>query len=262
MGLVNGGRFIVLAAVFLIGCAAPANSSITTHSTPEPTVEAPTPVAAATIQPADPPVDCLVAKCVAITYDDGPSPLTNQLLDVYIAKDAVATFFLNGQFASNDPATVRRAFDAGMEIGNHTTNHTHLPSGNAEQIAFEISDTQARIAAITGVAPSLLRPPYGERNELVDQIAGAQGLAVINWTDGPADWENTDTQTVIDLTLARVRPGAIVLMHDTHQWTVDATPAIIDGLRAQGYELVSVTQIIGAPAAGQLYTSGLAPAAG
>lgn len=255
----------MVAACLLTACASPATGS-TIASQPSPAQQSatasPSVSASAASPQAEPVVDCSISKCVAITYDDGPSPRTNQILDAFIAADAVATFFLNGQMASNDPATVRRGFDAGMEIANHTTNHTHLPLGSADQISFEISDTQQRIAAITGVAPTLLRPPYGDRNQLVDQIAGEQGLAVVNWSDGPADWENTDTQTVIDLTLARARPGSILLMHDTHQWTADATPAIIDGLQAQGYELVSVSQIIGTPTPGQFYTSGMAPTQG
>ncbi len=199
-------------------------------------------------------------NCVAITYDDGPSPLTNQLLDAYIQRGAVATFFVHGPKVANDPATVLRAFDAGMEIGNHSSNHPNLTLQSADVVAQELSDTQQEVAKVTGQAPRLLRPPYGETSATVNQIAGQQGLSVINWTDGPADWENRDAATVVNLTLARVRPGAIILMHDTHQWTVDAAPAIIDGLRQQGYELVTVSQLIGNPQPGQFYTDGQAPA--
>lgn len=205
-------------------------------------------------------VDCRVANCVALTYDDGPSPLTNQLLDTFESRQAVATLFLNGQYVDDNPNPILRAKQLGMEIGNHTTSHPHLPELAPEAIDFEIADTQQRIQAVTGSYPTLLRPPYGERNALVDQVAGNHGLAVIGWTDSPADWQNTDMDTVVALTLSRVRPGAIILMHDTHQWTVDAAPQIIDGLRAQGYTLVTVSQIIGAPEPGMLYVDGQAPA--
>lgn len=206
------------------------------------------------------PVNCAIAKCVALTYDDGPSPLTNQLLDTLTAKQAVATFFLYGAFIPNNPAAVQRAYDLGMEIGNHTTNHPMLTQQSPDQIDYELRDTQQRIFAITGEYPTVMRPPYGDRNATVDSIAGGNGLAVINWTDSPADWEAQDAASVAERTLSRVRPGAIILMHDTKQWTVDAAPAIIDGLRAQGYTLVTVSAIIGTPVAGQFYSDGQAPA--
>lgn len=219
-----------------------------------------TPFVEASATPTPVPVDCTVDKCVALTYDDGPSRLTNQLLDTFEAKDAVATFFLYGAFIDNDPATVLRTHKLGMQIGNHTTDHPMLTQQSADQVAYEISDTQERIHAITGEYPTALRPPYGDHNATVDAIAGQQGLSVVNWTDSPADWDPKDAATVAQLTLSRVRPGAIILMHDTKQWSVDAAPAIIDGLREQGYKLVTVDQIIGNPVPGQAYTDGQAPA--
>lgn len=273
----SGVRYLVAAGlvVLLAGCATPGHAEPTAPATGvawSPTVTAtpsddaspsanasPSAVSAATTPPKAA-VDCSVVNCVAITYDDGPSPLTSQLLDTYIQHGAVATFFVHGPKVANDTSTVLRAFDAGMEIGNHSSNHPNLPLQSAEVIAQEIGETQQQVAAVTGQAPTLLRPPYGETSATVNQIAGQQGLSVINWTDGPADWENQDAATVVNLTLARVRPGAIILMHDTHQWTVDAAPAIIDGLRQQGYELVTVSQLIGNPQPGEFYTDGQAPA--
>lgn len=232
---------------------------------PIPVAAEPTPVVvdspSPTAEPTTPaPVDCQVEKCVALTYDDGPTPLTNQLLDTLVAKQAVATFFLYGAFIDSNPAAVARTHELGMQIGNHTTYHPMLTQQTPDQITFELDDTQARIHAITGQYPTIMRPPYGDHNATVDNIAGQLGLAVINWTDSPADWEPQDAASVAERTLNRVRPGAIILMHDTKQWTVDAAPAIIDGLRAQGYVLVTVDQIIGTPAPGQAYTAGQAPA--
>ena len=270
-------RYLVAAGlvVLLAGCATPGHAgptapptevapSQTVTATPSddasPSADAASSAVSAATTPPKAAADCSVVNCVAITYDDGPSPLTSQLLDIYIERGAVATFFVHGPKVVNDPVTVQRAHDAGMEIGNHSSNHPNLSLQSAEVVAREIGDTQLQVAAVTGQAPKLLRPPYGETSATVNQIAGQQGLSVVNWTDGPADWENHDAVTVAALTLARVRPGAIILMHDTHQWTVDAAPAIIDGLRQQGYELVTVSQIIGSPQPGQFYTDGQAPA--
>lgn len=261
--------------LLLLGCAQqPAETAQTTFATtPSPsqveqqepeTTELESQSAAgsspATPRPAAPAPDCSVVACLALTFDDGPTGLTDQLVETLVAHDARATFFLNAGYATNNPEVVLRTQQAGMEIASHTTNHTNLALQSAETIAFEISDAQQRIEAITGQAPTLLRPPHGSYNHAVLQIAGQHGLAVVNWTDGPADWVNRDTTQVVDRTLAVARPGAIILLHDTYQWTVDAAPAIITGLQRQGYQLVTVSELLGTPQPGTLYGSGQAPA--
>lgn len=256
------GRFarLGLALVTLLsvgGCATSAaggaSSVAPTTSTPSASVSAsasltPSPTPSAPAKP-----DCDQLKCIAITYDDGPSALTDQLIDDYVAAGANATFFVNGQFARTYPETVKRAHQLGFEVGNHTTSHKHLPKLDDATIAKEISSTTKSIEWATGATPTLLRPPYGDRSERVDRIAGEQGLAVINWDTSPADWANKDTATIVRLSLERARPGAILLMHDTHQWTVDAAPATIKGLQDQGYTLVTVSELIGEPVPGKLY---------
>ncbi len=198
--------------------------------------------------------DCGQLKCIAITYDDGPSAVTNQLLDYYVAAGAKATFFVNGPAVRARPEVVKRAYKLGFEIGNHTTNHKELRKLDDATIAQEIQVTSNDIKWAIGVKPTLLRPPFGRTNERVDKVAGQQQLPVIEWTSTPTDWLNRDVGTVARLTLEDARPGAIVLMHDTHQWTLDATPAIIKGLQDQGYTLVTVSQLLGVPpVAGKQY---------
>ena len=261
---------VVAFGLLLPGCAQPAEP-VEPASTPAPvTSRAPESEPPATEPAAEPstpdpspaaaPPDCTVVACIALTYDDGPTGLTDHVVDALVDRDARATFFLNASYATDNPDTVLRTQQAGMEIANHTTNHANLALQGADTIAYEIGDAQQRIEAITGQAPTLLRPPHGAYNDLVLQIAGQHGVAVVNWTDGPADWENRDTASVINRTLAVARPGAIILLHDTYQWTADATPAIIDGLQAQGYHLVTVSELLGTAEPGVLYGSGPAPA--
>ena len=240
------------------GGASPAGQTSANPTSPLVSVSASPSAAATSVTPSPTPSvpakpDCSELKCIAITYDDGPSALTDQLIDDYVAAGAKATFFVNGNFVRTFPETVKRAHQLGFEVGNHTTNHKHLPKLDDATIAKEMSSTTKNIEWATGATPTLMRPPYGERSARVDAVAEQQGLAVISWTSSPADWANKDTATIVRLSLERARPGAILLMHDTHQWTVDAAPATIKGLQDQGYTLVTVIELIGEPVPGKLY---------
>lgn len=192
-------------------------------------------------------MDCSVAKCVALTYDDGPTNLTPQLLDTFTQKQAQATFFLIGQNVVNMPEVVKRTHDLGFEIGNHTWAHPNLTTIGADQVRTELTKTSAAISEVTGEPVTLMRPPYGSYNQSVSSMSGELGLGLVHWTTSPEDWDpnNRTPEKIAQLTLQRVTPGSIILMHDTHTWTVDAAPAIIDGLRAQGYELVTVSELVG-----------------
>ncbi len=197
--------------------------------------------------------DCSKLKCIALTYDDGPSPQTGRLLDTLQRERVTATLFMVGKAATANPAIVKRAASLGVEIGNHTTNHKQLNLQSDKVVSFEIADTQKRLKAITGQYPTWFRPPYAGRNKRTDAIAGRLKLGVVTWTTSPVDWENKDAATITRLVLSQARRNSIVLMHDSHSWTVNAAPAIIKGLKAKGYTLVTLTQLVGAPRPGRLY---------
>jgi peptidoglycan/xylan/chitin deacetylase (PgdA/CDA1 family) len=175
------------------------------------------------------------------------------LLDTLEGANVTATLFMVGKAATANPEIVRRADAMGIEIGNHTTNHKQLNQQSDNVVRFEIGDTQKRLKAITGRSPTWFRPPYAGRSKRTDAIAGGYRLGVVTWTTSPLDWENTNARTITRLVLNGARRNSIVLMHDTHSWTVDATPAIIKGLKAKGYTLVTLTQLEGRPKPGKLY---------
>lgn len=223
-------------------------------SAPSAASSVPTPTLTPTPTPTPTPaVDCSQVKCVALTYDDGPSELTAQLLDTFKAHDAQATFFLLAPAAETYPDVVKRQIAEGHEVGNHTVNHVMLAQQSDDKAASEISDGQARIAKLSGKPVNLLRPPYGDRSKRIDAIAGKYGQAVINWTTSPEDWTYQDAATIEKLTLERVTPNSIILMHDTHTWTVNAAGPILTGLKKQGYHFVTVTQLLQTPKPGVLY---------
>lgn len=130
-------------------------------------------------------------------------------------------------------------------VGNHTFDHPQLNRLDAQAITQEISRVNDIVEDATGVRPTLLRPPYGATNDAVARIGADLGMSQILWDVDPEDWRDRDSDLVRERVLANTGPGDIVLSHDIHPTTVGAYAAIIDGLQAQGYELVTVPELLG-----------------
>ncbi|WP_051215276.1 polysaccharide deacetylase family protein [Granulicoccus phenolivorans] len=200
-------------------------------------------------------VDCSVDKCVALTFDDGPGPYTQRLLNTLTSKGARATFFTQGAGLRNYPGVARQIVNTpGMEIANHTLTHPSLPGLSESQIRQEIAGNHDLIQSTTGARSTLFRPPYGARNSTVDRIAGESGEAVILWSVDTLDWQSRNAAAVRAVVNRDTRNGSIVLMHDIHSTTVDAVPGIVDDLQGQGYTLVTVSELLGSPVPGRVYT--------
>jgi len=189
--------------------------------------------------------DCLVMRCVALTFDDGPGPYTERLLSMLAAENVPATFFLIGESAATYPNEVRAELAQGEEIGNHSWTHPQLTHLDDEQVADQQARAAAEIQSIDGQAPTLFRPPYGDVNPRVSQILGAHGAPVILWSVDTLDWLYRNSDSVYHRAVDAVQPGSIVLMHDIHPTTVEAVPRIVDELKSRGYTLVTVSQLFG-----------------
>lgn len=231
--------------------------SVPTSAAPTPVAPA-TPVTPAPVPPATPAVapppaaavDCTKLKCVALTFDDGPGSLTGTLLDRLEAAGVVATFFVLGQNVRIHPDLVTRMVRSGMVVANHTWDHRDMKRLSLSEARSEVDRTSAEIARVTGVSTTLLRPPYGSMSPQTATL----GQAIILWDVDTEDWKNRDASITTTRALATVRPGSIILMHDIHASTVEAVPAIIAGLKARGFTLVTVPQLLGNPQPGRVYT--------
>ena len=186
-------------------------------------------------------VDCSVAKCIALTFDDGPGPDTGRLLDLLKAQNVPATFFVLGDQAVKYPSLVNREYAEGNEVGNHTWDHKDLSKLPAAAVQDEINRAADAIAAAGIPRPTLVRPPYGAVN---DTVRGIGGFPFIMWRVDPEDWKYPDPARVADQIVGHAKPGRIVLSHDTHKTTVDAMPAVIQQLRQQGYTFVTVSTLM------------------
>ena len=201
-------------------------------------------------------LSCSVVKCVALTFDDGPGPYTDRLLQILKDNDAKATFFLIGNKVAADPAGAKRIADAGMEIGNHTWEHPNMATIAPEDVAAQFSRANDAIAAATGRTPTLYRPAGGLSTDAVRQIAGRLGLAEILWDVIPFDWANdSNTAATRYLLMTQIKPGSVVLFHDTYSSTVDLVYQFIPVLKSNGYRMVTVSELLGPRAPGSSYGS-------
>jgi peptidoglycan/xylan/chitin deacetylase (PgdA/CDA1 family) len=199
-------------------------------------------------------VDCTRAKCVALTFDDGPTPFTDRLLRILRDNDAKATFFLIGNKVARDPAAARRIADAGMEIGGHTWEHPNMTTIPVADIPNQLSKATQVIAAATGKAPTLYRPAGGLSDDAVRAEAGRQGIAEILWDVIPFDWINdANIPATRYMLMTQIKPGSVVLLHDTYSSTVDLVYQFLPVLKANGYHMVTVSHLLGDRAAGSSY---------
>ena len=207
-------------------------------------------------------------KSVAITFDDGPDPdFTPRILDVLKAKGVKATFFLIGAQTWKDPGIARRIYREGHEIGNHTFYHPDISNISKQYMRFELNMTERLFAAKLGVKPVLFRPPYSidqepDTSDEVRPLEIAQDMGYITVGDkiDPSDWKDNPHRTAQEITsdiMKHLPPcapadwlhcGNIILLHDgggDRTQTVKALPMIIDGLRARGYSIVPVSELMG-----------------
>lgn len=208
----------------------------------------------------------LKPKQVAITFDDGPDPQwTPKMLDVLKVKRATATFFLIGIEAEKYSSLVRRIYDEGNEIGNHTFTHPDISNIRPRFMEIELNLTERLFAAKLGVKPLLFRPPYSidqepDTSDQVRPLEISQGFGYITVGDkiDPNDWKANPRPTAQQIVASvmdqlenprpNVGPGDIILLHDgggDRSETVKALPVLIDTLRQNGYQIVSVAQLLG-----------------
>jgi peptidoglycan/xylan/chitin deacetylase (PgdA/CDA1 family) len=179
---------------------------------------------------------------VALTFDDGPSETqTPAILATLDRLGARATFFEEGRHVAGREALMRQILASGDEIGNHSFHHPRDPG------AAELTATDEAIGDATGFEPCLFRPPYGLIDAKDRTAAHAQGLQLVLWSLDSGDDIHRAATTIRTTVLAGAKPGAIILMHDGghHPQTVRALPSVIRGLQARGFELVTVTELLG-----------------
>lgn len=194
-------------------------------------------------------------KLVAFTFDDGPSQYYDDLLDILKENGMHATFFVWGKnYNSSYEDVMKRVVAEGCEFGNHTWSHPYLTKLDEAGIAEEVEKTRALLEELTGVQNFLVRPPYGSSDMKVQMSVNAP---MINWSVDSGDWNNGSYESVYENVMSKVKDGDIVLMHASYAYTVEAVRTMIPELIADGYQIVSVSEL--AAVRGKTLTAGHAP---
>ena len=215
--------------------------------TPTPTPR-PEPTPTPTPEPTPEPTKDPNRKMVALTFDDGPNMTwTMTVLDKLEQYNVKATFYLLGS-AINDKSgpMLQRMVDLGCEIGVHGLNHDNMTQFSSSQNASRMMKTSEKISSWIegGYQPKTMRPPGGSTSGSVTRGAKEAGLAVVKWSVDTADWKTQNVDKIMDVVKKKTKNGSIILCHDRHKPTIDALDQMIPWLLEQGYDLVTVTELL------------------
>ena len=184
-------------------------------------------------------------KAVALSFDAAwGNEDTQQLIDILNRYNVKATFFLVGDWVDRYPESVKQLYEAGMEIGNHSNDHAHFTKLTTEGIVSNVQACNDKIAAITGVQPTLFRCPYGEYDDHVISAVNQMGIHVIQWDVDSLDWKDLSADEIYKRVTSKVTSGSICLFHNAALHTPEALPSIIEYLLSEGYEIVPISELI------------------
>jgi len=193
------------------------------------------------------------AKQVALTYDDGPNdPHTCRLLEVLAKHNVHTTFFLIGRFVRQRPDIVREIVSAGHVVGNHTFTHPLLTLKNSSEVRTELENCRSALQGAVGEHSNLFRPPFGGRRPAVLRVARELGLQPIMWNVTGYDWTAPPAEVIERKVSSQIRGGNVILLHDgghrgigaDRSQTVLATDHLIARYKSEGYEFVTVKQML------------------
>lgn len=177
---------------------------------------------------------------VALTFDDGPSKYTNEILDILKDNGICATFFVLGNKVPYGQETLLKMLENGNEIGNHTYNHKWLAHLDEIEIKNQISKTQEVIFEYTRYLPKVFRPSYGD---IPKKMRKEINLEVTLWNVDTLDWKLKNKKQIIKRATRNTKDGDIILMHDTYKRTKDALPEIINTLKKKGFQFVTISEL-------------------
>jgi len=196
-----------------------------------------------------------INKLVALTFDDGPSPVwTTKILDELKKAHIKATFFMLGEHVAKYPDIARRVVAEGHEVGNHTYDHHILLYHTLDNLLKEINETQKVIKDKTGVKTKYFRPPKAWLTAEEKKEIEGMGYKIILWSLNSKDWVTFDDKYIVKYILKNVRPGDIILFHDSggvftaeggnREETVKTIPSLVEKLREKGFKFVTITELL------------------
>lgn len=185
-------------------------------------------------------------KQIAISFDAAwGNDDTQTLIDILKEYDVPATFFVVGAWVDKYSESVEALHKAGHQIQNHSNTHPHMPQLSKQQMTSEIEACNDKIAAITGVRPTLLRPPYGDYDNCLIEAVESCDMKTIQWSVDSLDWKDSaNAESICRRVTSKVTNGSIVLFHNDADHTPEALPEILKCLKGEGYEFVFINDLI------------------
>ncbi len=184
-------------------------------------------------------------KVLAISFDAAwggtQTPAILDILDEYGIK---TTFFLVGIWVEKYPELVREIARRGHEIGNHSTSHPQMSRLSTDGNRQELKAVSDRIELLTGVRPTLFRPPFGDYNDTVVTVSRAEGYECVQWNVDSLDWKNRGVEDLVRNATRNNHPGDIVLFHNDSQYIVDALPKVLKAYQDAGYRVIPVSELL------------------
>lgn len=184
-------------------------------------------------------------KAVSLTFDVVWMPAqTGEILDIMERYQLSATFFLTGNWVRRNPDLAREIIVRGHEIGQHGFSHQRLTVLGDNELTREFEQVEKALHAELNITTEFFRPPYGEIDERVRDFAAARGYTTVLWSIDPHDWLTPGVEQLISTVLQKVHPGAIILLHTSARQLPKALPAIIEGLRGKGFEMLPLSALL------------------
>lgn len=187
-------------------------------------------------------------KLVALTFDDGPDENTDRIVEMLDELDIRATFFVIGSAVEKNPEYARKLVNHGHELGNHTFNHRPLVGVTYTAVARELSSSDALIRKAGYYGPVHFRPPYGKKGAVLPLYLRMHNRTTVMWSNHPEDFTRRrpqPTNEIVNYTVSHASPGDIIILHPWYgrETIRSAIPYIVNELRAQGYEFVTVSEL-------------------
>ncbi len=185
-------------------------------------------------------------KKIAISFDAAwGNDDTETLIEILKEYNVPATFFVVGAWVDKYPESVKALSDAGHQVQNHSNTHPYMSKLSEEQIKNELTACNKKIEAITGKAPTLLRPPYGDYNNRLIETTESMGMKTIQWSVDSLDWKDTATaESICERVVKKAENGSIILCHNDAEHTPEALPTMLKCLKEKGFEFVFISDLI------------------
>lgn len=183
-------------------------------------------------------------KVVLLTIDDGPSNQSENLMAILAKHNVKVIFFINGNHDKANPGVIKKEYDAGHAVGNHTWSHQNLKQIKEDKALKEIDNTTKLIADITGSNPRFFRSPFGISSEFSRAHVKKNNMIAMNWSGSTLDWEKSakDKKVFINNVMKDLHPGMIILMHE-HEWDVNALDDLLTEIEKKGYTFLDPKEV-------------------